>query len=232
MAETRRRRASLPVKRVTRVNLPDEIYAQIKDLILDGGIAPGQQVTIQGLAEDFGVSAMPVREALQRLTAERALTVVAGRSVGIPLLSAGRLQDLRRVRLEIESLAGRWCAERIAKPAFAALEAHVSEMDRAIARQDSHAFVLANREFHFAVYRAADSETLLSIIEGLWLQVSPYFHLLHESGNYVAANEQHKKLVLALKRRDGDSASEAISADINAAAEVLMDLLEGDMEIV
>ena len=84
---------------VARVTLPDEIYRQIKTMILDGGLIPGELVTIQGLATAFGVSAMPVREALQRLTAERALTVISGRSVGIPEVDARRLTDLSRVRV-------------------------------------------------------------------------------------------------------------------------------------
>src|SRR5690348_11718765 len=89
-----RKTAALPLKPVTRGTLPDEIYRQIRELILDGGIAPGELVTLQGLADAFGVSAMPVREALARLTAEKALTVVSGRSVGIPELRASRLEDL------------------------------------------------------------------------------------------------------------------------------------------
>ena len=63
-------------------------YRRICDLILDGGIAPGQVVTIQILAKAFGVSTMPVREALKRLTAGGALSLLTGRSIGIPRLSS------------------------------------------------------------------------------------------------------------------------------------------------
>ncbi len=60
--------------------------------------------TVQSLADAFGVSPMPVREALRRLTAANALTVVSGRSIGIPALSRERLTDLRNVRFEIEAM--------------------------------------------------------------------------------------------------------------------------------
>jgi len=93
---------SLPVRPVAKETVLDQVYRQIRDLILDGEIEPGHSVTIQSLADAFGVSAMPVREALHRLTAEKALTVIAGRSVGIAPLSLERLGDLRQVRLEIE----------------------------------------------------------------------------------------------------------------------------------
>jgi DNA-binding GntR family transcriptional regulator len=58
-------------------------------------------VTIQSLSDAFGVSTMPVREVLNRLVAEKALTVISGRSVGIPPLTIERLEDLQRVRVEI-----------------------------------------------------------------------------------------------------------------------------------
>jgi DNA-binding GntR family transcriptional regulator len=226
MAHPQRRTARLPLKPVNRGTLPGEIYRQIKELILDGGIAPGELVTIQGLADAFGVSAMPVREALQRLTAEKALTVVSGRSVGIPQLQAARLRDLCRVRIEIETLATVWAAGNLSATDIAQLEGLVAAMAQAVADGDPHQFVRANHEFHFTVYRASGSETLLSIIEGLWLQVSPYFHLLHGSGNYALANHEHEQLLVAVRRNDPQAAGRAIRADIEEAAKVLLGLLD------
>jgi DNA-binding GntR family transcriptional regulator len=222
---SRRRTAKLASRPVQRGTLPDEVYRQIKDLILDGSIAPGELVTIQGLADAFGVSAMPVREALKRLTAERALTVVAGRSVGIPNLDPQRLDDLTRVRLAIETTAARWAAQSITPGQLADLESLCKAMDRAIKNRDRHGFVRANHDFHFVMYRAANSLTMLGIIEGLWLQVSPYFHLLYWSQNYVTSNEQHRLMLDALKSRDAAAAAAALHGDISAAAAMLTGLL-------
>ncbi len=225
MVQMQRKIARLPIRPVPRGTLPDEIYRQIKDLILDGGIAPGELVTIQGLADAFGVSAMPVREALQRLTAEKALTVVSGRSVGIPELQASRLRDLCRVRLEIETLATLWAADRLAPADIQQLEKLVAVMSQAVGDGNPHHYVRANHEFHFVVYRASGSPTLISIIEELWLQVSPYFHMLHGSGNYALANHEHERLLLAFKNKDAAAAGACIRADIEGATKVLLRLL-------
>lgn len=222
----RRKTATLPSKPVQRGTLPHQVYLQIKELILDGGIAPGELVTIQGLAKAFDVSAMPVREALQRLTAEKALTVVSGRSVGIPELDAERLRDLCRVRLEIESLATEWATVRIRDAELGTLATLIDSMDEAINANNTHAFVRANHDFHFTIYRASGSATLIAIIEELWLQVSPYFHLLHSSGNYSQANQQHRNILQALHQQDSTAAGASIRADISAAAEVLLSLLD------
>ena len=109
-----------------------------------GNLAPGELVTIQGLAEAFDVSAMPVREALTRLTSERALMVVAGRSVGIPNLDPLRLKDLTRVRLSIETTAVRWAADVIAREQLAELETLCKAMDKAIRKGDRRGFVRAS----------------------------------------------------------------------------------------
>ena len=210
---------------VSRVTLPDEIYRRLKAMILDGGLIPGELVTIQGLAGAFGVSAMPVREALQRLTGERALTVISGRSVGIPQLEARRLRDLTRVRVEIESIAAEWATPNVSDSDQGKLQGLVEMMAKAAADGDTRAYVRGNHDFHFTVYAAAGSESLLSTIEGLWLQVSPYFHLLHSSGNYVAANEEHRMILQAIRDGDAKACALHLRQDIASATDVLLKLL-------
>src|ERR1700733_4461217 len=123
-------RSALQVARAPRGTLQDHVYRQLCELILNGEIAPGQLITIQALAEAFGVSAMPVREALQRLTAARVLTVISSRSIGIPPLPGERLSDLRRVRLEVESLAAIWATQNTSDSDIGRLEECVTAMDQ------------------------------------------------------------------------------------------------------
>ena len=117
------KKPQLRVAPLARDTLHERAYRRICDLILDGEIAPGQVVTIQNLAEAFGVSTMPVREALKRLTAAGAISLVTGRSMGIPRLSLERLADLRRVRLSVEGIATEWAAELMEPSELARLRA-------------------------------------------------------------------------------------------------------------
>ena len=210
---------------VKRVTMPGEIYKQIKDMILDGGLMPGELVTIQALAAAFGVSTMPVREALQRLTAERALTVISGRSVGVPELDAERYADLIRVRVRLECMAAEWATARLAPEQLDRLDHLIQMMSRANTAGDTRAYVRANHEFHFVIYAAAGSEALLTIIESLWLQVSPYFHLLYDSGSYVTGNQAHRCIHAALMRGKSAEVSRHLQHDIEAATKVLISLL-------
>lgn len=214
-----------PYRPVARNSVKEQVYRQLKDAILDGEIEPGSTVTIQGLADAFGVSAMPVREALHRLSETGALSIVAGRSVGIPPLSGARLADLRRVRIEVEGLAAAWAAANATPALLKRLDALIARMESFTSGVDMKPFVPANREFHFEVYRASGSECLLAMIEPLWLQIGPYLALLRGSGNWRTANLQHGRIRDALARRDGPAARAALSADIDEAANILQKLI-------
>jgi DNA-binding GntR family transcriptional regulator len=217
---------ALPISLVPKATLQDQVYRRLSDLILNGEIAPGQTVTIQAVSDAFGVSAMPVREALQRLAAARALTVISGRSIGIPPLTRERLTDLKHVRTEVEGLAGEWAATGEPRPAdLDYLDQQLRDLSATAESGDVKGYLRANRQFHFAIYRAAGSDVLLGIIESLWLQISPYFHLLHASGNYAVSNREHAAMLQAMRESNPKVMRASIVADIEAAALVLMDRL-------
>ncbi len=210
---------------VSRATLQDHVLERLRELIQNGGIEPGRTVTVQSLAEAFGVSAMPVREAMHRLVAEKALTVVAGRSVGIPPLTVDRLEDLRRVRVEVESTATKWAARSISSADMDHLEGLLHEMHLAGVDNDRSRYLPANRDFHFTIYRAAGSATLLSIIESLWLQIGPYINLLTKSENWEPSALAHVALHAALRARNPTAASRAVQSDIDGAAKALSRVL-------
>ena len=219
------KKSGLEIQPLSKDTLQDRVYQQVAELILDGSIVPGQMVTVHSLANAFKVSPMPVREALRRLTAENALTVVSGRSIGIPPLSRERLFDLKNVRMEVEATTAAWAAERISDAALEELKQHLVTLEKADIASDPSSYVRANHAFHFIIYRSANSPIMLNIIESLWLQISPYFHLLHDSGNYSTANERHREMFQALQQRDAKTMRASVQADIEAAYQVLTGLL-------
>jgi hypothetical protein len=105
------------------------------------------------------------------------------------------------------------------------LTALVEQMWQYSEADDASGFLSRNQAFHFAVYGASGSPTLVPIIESLWLQIGPYLSLLHRSGNYRLGNEHHDALKEALTRGDGAGARAALTGDISAAAEVLLTMV-------
>lgn len=206
-------------------SLQDIVYRRLRELILEGGIVAGQSVTVASLAEAFDVSPMPVREALTRLTSIGALTVVSGRTIGVPKLTRERLDDLRNVRLEVEVIAAKWATLRCDAALINQLTGIMSQLDSAMENANGEVYVRANYDFHFAIYRHSNSPTLLTIIENLWLQVSPYFHLLRGAGNFRFAKQQHNLMYEYMKKKDSDKVCEALIADIDEAYKIIYKLI-------
>lgn len=214
--------------RLARVTLGDHVYRDLRELLLAGQVAPGEKFTLRGLADAIGVSAMPVRQAVGRLAAEGALEVTPNRAIRVPVMTRSGFEDLRTIRSENEGLAAELAAARASAREIEEIAGHhalfAGESKRP--QPDGAVAIRANKDFHFAIYRAARMPRLLQIIESLWLQAGPILNLdLRASGrrlHEVAAHEHHARLVEALRQRDGAGARRALVADIHSAAAFIL----------
>lgn len=208
--------------------LADRVYRHLADRLIAGRFAPGDRFSLRAVAEALGVSMMPVREAVLKLGAEGALAVSPKRAVAVPYMNAARFRDLTKVRVEVEGFAAAQAATlatpaqrediRRAEAAFRAMSVeHAPDLSRAVE---------LNQALHFAVYRAAGSPELLSIIERLWLRVGPIINLdLRENPERLKLGDAvrfHAQALAAIEAGDAIGAREAIASDIgNAAAFIL-----------
>ncbi|HDZ75465.1 MAG TPA: GntR family transcriptional regulator [Aurantimonas coralicida] len=216
------------VLRVSRVTLGEHVYRDLRELILAGQVAPGDKFTLRGLAEAVGTSAMPVREAVGRLSAEGALEILPNRAIRVPIMTRERFGELTIIRMEVEGLAAQFAAERADAAQIAAACAHHERFAAESRHRDPDGAIAlkANKELHFAVYAAAGMPQLQQIIDGLWLQVGPVINLdLRASGRRlkeVEAHKHHARLIAALKARQADEARAAVAADIRDAADFIL----------
>ena len=106
------------------------------------------------------------------------------------------------------------------------LDVLVKAMGRAALDGDTRSYVRANHEFHFTIYGAAGSETLLSVIEALWLQVGPFFNrLFTEADLSQRLNDFHENALEAIQRGDAQGARAAIEQDLAYFGQYLLNLL-------
>ena len=203
--------------------LHQQAYAQLRQALMQGKFAPGETLTLRRLAAALGTSVMPARDAVLRLTAERALEA-EGRSVRVPVMTLERLTDVTRFRLALEGEAAMLAAERATAADIAAMKSTNVAALRAQAQGRAARFLLANEEFHFAVYRGAHSDLLVSMIESLWLQVGPYLGYLMSADGHtdlLAADlSAHDVLIAAIERRDPQGARDALVADLRDANDI------------
>lgn len=210
---------------IQKDKLHDQVYDRLCTLLREGEFTPGQAVPVSKVANAFGVSAMPVREALTRLMAIGVLSNVSGRSVGVPVIGFEELTDLRNVRLEIESLAVRWAVKNRDKAFLTELDALLERLEKTEQSGEVAAYVKTNYEFHCRLYQQSQSPILTEVIDTLWLRVSPHLYQLEKEDQYKISNIHHRKIVQSIHQGDADAASEALIADLSDAYEVLVRVL-------
>jgi DNA-binding GntR family transcriptional regulator len=207
--------------------LNDRTYTSLKGSLISGVFQPGQALVIRTVAEGYGISPTPVREALQRLVAERLLTMKSNRSIIVPPLSVDKFSELCRIRCALEGLAGELAVEHLRVADLTRLRKTMELMDESITRWDSANYRKMNEKFHFLIYEKAKSPRLFEMIQNLWCQVGPFMYGLFEKGAYGPhANDYHRQILRALEKKDGTQVREKIAADITAAANALIPQLE------
>jgi DNA-binding GntR family transcriptional regulator len=217
-------RPNLGLVRIARETVQERVYCALRDQLMRGGFEPGQKLKIAELAQAFGTSAMPVRDALNRLTVERALETLPSRTVRVPALSKDALQDLRETRFAIEGLAISRAASNMTAESLATLERLIVAQSETDEEHVSEESAEQNRAFHFAIYRQSGSTVLLPIIESLWLQFGPYLREASErfDGGDGRGTNFHREMLDALSRGDGIAARGALEADIGRAFDLVM----------
>ncbi len=211
------------MKKIEYLTLNDRAYGEIKKGLIAGTFAPDQSLVIRTLAEMYGISTTPVREALQRLVAERLLVMLPNRSIAVPPLSAEKFIELARIRAALEGLAGELATANLRPAQIERLKTLFEDIEKTTRAKNMKSYVALNQKFHFAIYEKAESPHLLQMIQDLWSQVGPFFNRLFEDENFLAhANEQHANILAALAAGDGKAVRGSIVKDIEVAADALL----------
>jgi DNA-binding GntR family transcriptional regulator len=192
----------------------ERVYRTLRQRILTGGFLPGRSVTLRGIALQLGVSPMPVREAVRRLIAERALDMHDNRRVSVPAMTAEKFNQILFARRSLEpELAAR--ALPHCGPAEAeALETIDHGIDTCMANGDTEGYMRLNHQFHFTMYRLAHADMLLSLTESTWLQFGPFMRMVYGRFGTATLVDQHVLAIAAVRAKDETALRKAITEDI------------------
>lgn len=199
------------------VAINEAVYRELRDQLMRGDFAAGQCLGIEELAQAMNTSTMPVRAALNRLAEQRVLERNKSRSMQVPLLTLDRLEDIRRSRLLLEGALTEWATPRLNRADLDLLKELARKIARALkAPSTIDQGLIHNQAFHFTIYQAANSPTLFSMVESLWLQSGPYLRASRELMHRAQGPdlELHDRILQALVDGDAGSARTAIEQDI------------------
>jgi DNA-binding GntR family transcriptional regulator len=209
----------------------ERVYRALRGRILAGEMAPGDQVTLRGLAESLGVSMTPAREAVRRLVAERALEMTASGRVAIPTPGLAQLGELFRARELLEPELAVRAQPYADKVVISELRAIDATIDDYLAKGDSAGFVRANTAFHATLYALAGAPALMALVESVWLQTAPVMRRIYGRLGTAALTDYHGAALAALTDRDANALAASIRRDIAQGAALLHPAALDEMDL-
>ena len=213
-------------KRIKSMTLQDGIHRELIDDIVSGIIKPGTKLTMSSLAKEFGVSIMPVREALMRLEAEAFITIERNSKIYVNELTTTNLKNILEARLLNEIYLAEKASLRRSDESLKKIE----EAFESIAHTDSiEDYLKANRHFHNTIYEKAGVPVIYEFVKSLEVRVSPYLHILFkESREWNAPKwvRNHEGMLRGIEKKDPALVRKWLETDLRGAAERVSNMLD------
>lgn len=212
-----------------RETLWDRAYAALKEALLNGRYAPGHRIVLREVAGELGISLTPVRDAVNRLIAERVLERGTGGQGGgaiVPHVDVNTFKQLVMMRAEIESRAAFEAVAHTQDADVKTLSRLHARMAQLIDAEPRQSYLDVHRHFHFHIYALSGLDVVQDTIETLWLRCGPVLNMvLPEYVPHLKATDFHAVAVEKLAMRDAAGVATAIRDDIVEAGKYIHGLL-------
>ncbi|WP_442772367.1 GntR family transcriptional regulator [Paenirhodobacter enshiensis] len=203
----------------------DDVYSALLSGILEGRYHPGDLLNEIPIAEEYGVSRTPVREALQRLVSTGLAERGPRRALLVRKIPTQTLHALFEAMGEIEGLVARFAALRMSELERQALAAAVQAGDDPDAD-----FEEVNRRFHRIIRDGAHNPVMAEMIEELELRTMPWRHIqFNRRADRIATSQvEHRALAAAIHAEDANEAQRLMRAHTAATFRVVLEIVEGE----
>lgn len=208
-----------------RKTTPTIVADILRTAILKGELKGGQQLIQADIAEQFGMSRIPVREALKQLEAEGLVKQYPNKGAVISELSANEVQEIYEIRSFLETGAIELSIMNLSEADLNRAEEILIEIDNA---PDVNKWLELNWQFHSCLYSPANRPRLLSIINNLHINVARYIRIYLELMNFEErSQEEHYKILNACKEKNVQEAISLIQKHLKNASVTLVSYLSG-----
>jgi len=206
----------------------ERVYDALATMLTQGQMPPGKSVSLRTLASGLGVSPMPVREAVRRLIAQKALELQpSNKRLRVPSLSEDRLRQLMTARQWVEPELAFRAATNMSRDVINELKADDNRLMSALTKGDVDGYMQANNAFHFRIYRLAQADLFLDMAKTLWLQSGPFMRVVFgRLGTVQLPQDHHQELIRAFEAGDAEAVRQHMSEDIHEGMELMLDALK------
>ncbi|GAA5118814.1 GntR family transcriptional regulator [Alloalcanivorax gelatiniphagus] len=222
---------SSPFTPVRRRSMEEEVYLRMREAILQGDLPGGERLVQEDIAQRFGTSRIPVRDALRRLEADGLVEAGARGVYSVTRFGPDDLKEVYALRELLEGHLVEHACEHLTGEVLEELEQLHQDMEQARADQDPEAYVALNQRFHRALYDAADQPRTEKIILSLWQGIPPLTPLTIEH-RMDESSREHLAIIEALRDRDAPRAATAMRAHVATAGRALLEhVARGDVNL-
>lgn len=203
----------------------DGVAAVLREAIASGLLAPASVLRQDDLAARFGVSRMPVRDALRLLEAEGIVSIHPTRGAFVAGMDPVEIREIYAVRILLEGEALRLALELPAQEEFDRAAAILDRIDQ---ERDVGRWGTLNREFHLTLYRGCHNRRLLDLIEVQHNAADRYVRILLSNLDYRSrSQDEHRALLEACRKGDSASAQIILSTHLGEGCRTLIDSMKG-----
>lgn len=204
--------------------LREKILETIREAILKGSLKPGEKVAEPELAERFGISRTPIREAFRQLESEGYLTVIPRKGAVVAALSERDVQEFYAIKSILEGYAASLAAEKLSDREIDRLEAVNHKLRHLAAERDVKAFYRVHNEFHEIFLKAADNQKLYDLIHQLGMKFNRLrMASLSVEGRMEISVEEHDRLLEAFRCKDSEAAEHLVKKTASIGSKVLLE---------
>jgi DNA-binding GntR family transcriptional regulator len=210
-----------------RKSLGQHVFENLKQAIIRGEVAPGDRLVESRLADALDISRTPVREAIHKLEREGLLKRLPKGGFAVMNLSREDIEETFGIRCVLESYAARLAAENYGEEELLPLEEKIQEFQKFLDKGQLDELPRINTEFHSLFYALSRSPKLIKMINDLRDQIFRFRKILLKKDKWAeASNEDHRKMLDAIRERDVNRVERVVKHHIARGQKIVLNALE------
>lgn len=206
------------------LTLREKILENIRDAIISGTLKAGSRVSEPELAERYGISRTPIREAFRQLESEGYLTVIPRRGAVVSEFNQKDVEDFYAIKSILEGYAARRACEKLTEKDLDRLQTINNRLSDLASHNDIKNFFKVHNDFHDLFIKAASNEKLRELITNVLTRFQRLrMTSLSLPGRMMISVKEHEKIIEAFRKRDAEAAENLVRKNAEYGGQVLMD---------
>jgi len=203
--------------------LREKIANSIREAIIKGSLKPGERIAEPDLAEKFGISRTPLREAFRQLESEGFLTTIPRRGAVVSSLTEKDVKEFYEIKSLLEGYAASLATEKLTEKDLKKMSSINFQLEKLAEDGDAKGFFKIHNDFHDVFWKAAGNEKLFELINNVMKQFRRFrIASLILPGRMSISVSQHKQIIEAFKNKDKDLAKQLVMENAKIGGEVLL----------